>query len=102
MLTRHQLSEFYSFLVGFFKVDCLDLAFPRRRFAWNCEEETAAAASGAALRPDLYPFFSLFLPGDGRRGCGRSGTIDNVRNNPLTINRRCEPSGTISRGCEGS
>jgi hypothetical protein len=41
----------------------------------NCGEETAAAASGAALSLDVYFVIRSFLLGNGRRRCERSETI---------------------------
>jgi hypothetical protein len=56
----------FSFIVGFVKVDRLDLALSRRMFPGPCYQETAAAASRPALRPDAYFFCCLFLDGNGR------------------------------------
>jgi hypothetical protein len=75
----------FSFLVGFFKVNCLDLALSGRRFGGNSGEETAAAASSAALSLSAHFFFCLFRVGNVRRRCGRSGTIDTVGENRLTV-----------------
>jgi hypothetical protein len=77
----------FSFMVGFVKLDCRDLALPRRIFAGNCEEETAAAASGAGLRCHVYFFLLSFLPGNGRRGCRRSKKISSGWERSEMINR---------------
>jgi hypothetical protein len=80
-------------MVGFLKIDHLDLALSRRIFAGNCQEETAAAGSGAPQRDNVYFFYCLVTLANGRSGGGYR----------LTIKRGCqrpdlEPDSDTPRG----
>jgi hypothetical protein len=72
----------FSFMVGFFKVDCLNLALCRRR--------------RPALGPDLDFFFSLLIPGNGHRSWRQSETTSSRCDMRLTLSSSCGRSGTIT------
>jgi hypothetical protein len=85
-------------MVGFLKVGRLDLALSRRIFAGDGDEETAAAVSGRPRRADVYFFYCLVKPANGRSGGGYRLTIKRRGGYRLTIKRRGGYRLTIKRG----